>query len=110
MGGNAIKDLKEGEITDPIESVDNEGRGNTVYKIIRVDKIIPAHTANFSSDYNLLLEDAKNKKAMEAIDNFIDSKIKTTYIVIDPLFKDCTFNKRKLEGLQWYWDTCFAFR
>ena len=30
---------------------------------------------------------------MEAIDNFIDSKIKTTYIVIDPLFKDCTFNK-----------------
>ena len=90
---NAIKNLKEGEITDPIESVDNEGRGNTVYKIIRVDKIIPAHTANFSSDYNLLLEDAKNKKAMEAIDNFIDSKIKTTYIVIDPLFKDCTFNK-----------------
>ena len=47
----AIKDLKEGEISEPVESKDNEGRdGNTVYKIIRVDKIIPAHTASFNND------------------------------------------------------------
>ena len=44
----AIKDLKEGEISEPVQSTDNEGRnGNTVYKIIKVDKIIPAHTASF---------------------------------------------------------------
>ena len=44
----AIKNLKEGEISEPVESKDNEGRdGNTVYKIIRVDKIIPAHPASF---------------------------------------------------------------
>ena len=43
----AIKDLKEGEISEPVQSTDNEGRnGNTVYKIIKVDKIIPAHTAS----------------------------------------------------------------
>ena len=49
----AIKDLKEGEISEPVESKDNEGRdGNTVYKIIRVDKIIPAHTASFDNDYS----------------------------------------------------------
>ena len=47
----AIKDLKEGEISEPIESLDNEGRnGNTVYKIVKVDKILPAHTATFSQD------------------------------------------------------------
>lgn len=90
----AIKDLKEGEISEPMESVDNEGRnGNTVYKIIRVDKIIPAHTASFEHDYSDLLEEAKAKLQTDAIDEFIDNKIKTTYIIIDPLFKNCDFSR-----------------
>lgn len=94
----AIKNLKEGEISEPVESLDNEGRnGNTVYKIIRVDKIIPAHPATFESDYSLLLSQAKQKLSMEAIDKFINSKIGTTYIVLDPLFKDCVFEHSGFE-------------
>ena len=90
----AIRDLKEGEISVPVESLDNEGRdGNTVYKIIKVDKIIPAHAATFKNDYNLLLDHAKQKMSMDAIDEFITSKIKTTYIIIDPMFKDCDFER-----------------
>lgn len=90
----AIKDLKEGEISEPVESKDNEGRdGNTIYKIIRVDKIIPAHTASFDNDYSDLLEEARAKEQNAAIDEFIDGKIKTTYIVIDPLFKNCEFSR-----------------
>jgi len=90
----AIKDLKEGEISEPFESLDNEGRsGNTVYKIIKVDKIIPAHTATVDKDYNLLLNRTREQKSMAAIDEFLTSKIETTYIVIDPLFKDCVFDR-----------------
>ena len=89
----AIKDLKEGEITLPFESVDDEGRGNVVYKIIRVDKILPAHTASFENDYSELIEHVRATKQMEAIDAFIEKKIGTTYIVIDPLFKECAFNR-----------------
>ena len=90
----AIKDLKEGEISEPFVSLDNEGRdGNTVYKIVRVDKIIPAHPASFTNDYTLLLNQAANAKRQEAIDKFIDEKIKTTLIIIDPLFKDCDFER-----------------
>ena len=90
----AIKNLKEGEISEPVESLDNEGRdGNTVYKIIKVDKIIPAHTASFENDYNLLSEQVKQKASMKAVDDFIDSKLNTTYIVIDPLFKNCDFDR-----------------
>ena len=88
----AIRSLKEGDITEPIESLDNEGRsGNTVYKLIRVDKIIPAHTATFNHDYDLLMSQARQKRQMEVIDEFIDSKIASTHIVIDPIFKDCPF-------------------
>ena len=91
----AIKNLEVGQISTPIESLDNEGRnGNTVYKIIKVDRIIPAHSATFKNDYDLLLQQAKNKKAMEAVDKFINEKIKTTFIIIDPLFKDCEFERK----------------
>ena len=90
----AIKNLKEGEISAPVESLDNEGRdGNLVYKIIKVDKIIPSHTASFANDYDLMLQHARTELQNEAINNFIEDKIKTTYIIIDPLFKDCAFEK-----------------
>ena len=94
----AIKDLKPGEISEPVESLDNEGylqgrQGNLVYKIIRVDKIIPAHTASFENDYTQILEGVRQKKQMEAVDAFLEDKIKSTYIIIDPLFKECEFSR-----------------
>ncbi len=101
----AIKELKVGEISEPVESADNEGyqqgrAGNLVYKIIRVDKIIPAHTATFENDYTQILEKVQLQKQTEAVDKFLEEKIKSTYIVIDPLFAECEFsreawNKRK---------------
>ena len=94
----AIKSLEVGQISEPFESLDNEGRGgNTVYKIIKVDKILPAHTASFNNDYDLLLSQAKGKRSMAAIDEFINSKIKSTLIIIDPLFKDCEFEREGWE-------------
>ena len=90
----AVKDLEVGEVSQPIASLDNEGRdGNLVYKIIRLDKIVPAHTANFESDYTDLLNLVVQMKQMEAIDGFIDEKLDSTYIVIDPLFGDCDFSR-----------------
>ena len=90
----AVQNLKEGEISDPIESLDNEGRdGNLVYKIVRLDKIVPAHTATFEKDYTELLEMVKQQQQAKEIDKFIDDKITGTYIVIDPLFKDCEFSR-----------------
>ncbi len=92
----AIRDLEPGEISTPVESLDNEGvesgrDGNLVYKIVKVDKIIPSHTASFENDYTLLLDQAKAELSQKAIDDFIDSKIRSTYIIIDPLFGDCEF-------------------
>ena len=91
---NVLRNMQEGDISEPSESLDNEGRnGNTVYKIIRVDRIIPSHPATFEEDYSQLVDEAQNKRAMEAIDKFINEKIKTTYVVIDPIFKECTFSR-----------------
>ena len=94
----AIKNLKPGEISEPVESLDNEGYqqgrgGNLIYKIIRVDKIIPAHTATFENDYSQILDKVEQEKQMEVVDRFLNEKIKTTYIVIDPLFGECEFSR-----------------
>ena len=91
----AIKDLEVGQISEPIESLDNEGRdGNIIYKIVRLDKILPAHTARFENDYDELLNMVENEKRMTAINKFVDDKIQSTYIIIDPLFKDCEFSRK----------------
>ena len=92
----AIRDLQVGEISQPVESLDNEGyqqgrNGNLVYKIIRVDRIIPAHTATFENDYTQLMEQVQYMKQMEAVDRFLEEKIRSTYIVIDPMFRECNF-------------------
>ena len=94
----AIQDLKEGEISEPVESTDNEGyqqgrTGNTVYKIIRVDKIVPAHPASFTNDYAELQGRVRSERQMQAIDEFLEKKIKETYIVIDPMYKECSFSR-----------------
>ncbi|MBR5299197.1 MAG: peptidylprolyl isomerase [Bacteroidales bacterium] len=91
---NAIKDLKVGDVSEPFASLDNEGRdGNLVYKIVKVDKIIPAHPATFTNDYTLLLGYARESQQMKAIEDFIDSRIESTYIVIDPMYEDCEFER-----------------
>ena len=94
----AIKDLEPGQISEPVASQDNEGymqgrQGNLVYKIIRVDKILPAHTATFENDYNQILEYVQMQKQQEAVDAFLEGKIKDTYIVIDPMFAECEFSR-----------------
>lgn len=91
---NVLKAMKEGDISASFESRDNEGReGNVIYKIIRLDKIIPSHVANLQDDYNVIQDMAKNKASLDAVEKFIREKQQTTYIRIDPLFRDCAFRR-----------------
>lgn len=91
---NVLKNMKEGEISEPFESVDDEGRsGNTIYKIIRLEKIRPSHQATVEEDFNVLLDIATNQKRIKAIEDFIKDKQETTYIVIDPMFQNCDFRR-----------------
>jgi len=89
-----IRDMKVGDISDPFESVDNEGRGNTIYKIIKLEEIIPSHVATYDGDYDILTNVSNNRNANTAINDFIKDKQKTTYIVIDPVFAGCTFSRQ----------------
>ena len=88
---SVVKDMKPGDISEPFESLDTEGHGHTIYKIVRLDQVTPSHTASFETDYDALVEMANEKNARKAIENFVTEKKKTTHIKIDPLFGGCKF-------------------
>lgn len=91
---NALKDMKVGDISEPFESLDNEGRnGNTIYKIINLERLIPSHTANFKEDYSTLQDELNRINSEAAVEKFIQQKQKSTYIVIDPMFRGCSFTR-----------------
>ncbi|MBR5735269.1 MAG: peptidylprolyl isomerase [Bacteroidales bacterium] len=89
-----IRNMQVGEVSEPFESVDNEGRGNTIYKIIKLEEIIPSHVATYENDFDILTNVANNRNANKAIDQFIDEKQKTTYVIIDPVFSGCEFTRK----------------
>ena len=106
MDYTAIQGLKPGEISLPLQSTDhgtggsfNSGRpidgrsGNVLYKIIKLEKILPSHPANIEDDYQTILDYANNKRLNDVVEKFIAEKQKITYISIDGLFSGCNFTR-----------------
>ena len=86
-----IKDLKTGEISEPFESKDNNGK--VVYKIVKINRIIESHRADVKDDYELIEQMAIQEKQQKAIENWIVGRKKKTYIHIDESFMKCDFLK-----------------
>lgn len=93
---NIIKDLKVGEISAPVESLSTDiyERGQIVYKVIKLEEIIPSHTADVDNDFTVVQNFAQQQVQDSAIREFIESKQKVTYIKIDDMFKDCEFDHK----------------
>ena len=86
-----LKDMKIGDISAPFESQENEGHGQIIFKIIKLEEIVPSHTADIDRDFVVVQNFAQNLKQQEAIKKFISEKQKTTFIRIDEMFRDCQF-------------------
>ena len=89
-----LKDMKIGDISAPFESQDNEGRGQTIFKIIRLEEIIPSHIADVDRDFVVIQNFAQGIRQQQAIKNFVEEKQKTTFIRIDEMFRDCPFESK----------------
>jgi len=85
------RDLKVGEIADPFESVDENGK--VAYKILRLKSRTDPHKANLDQDYMLIQTMALNEKKNQVIQDWIKEKQNETYYRIDPAYQDCQFLK-----------------
>lgn len=90
-----IRNMKVGEISDPFQSTDDKGR--MVYKVFRLKSKTPPHKANLKQDYELLKNMTLQSKQNETVNDWIEDKLKSTYVKINPPYNTCKF---KLEG--WY--------
>ncbi|MCX7987311.1 MAG: peptidylprolyl isomerase [Bacteroidales bacterium] len=84
-----LKKLNIGEISTPFQATDAAKR--PVFKIVKLVNRIEPHKANLKDDYQLIQEMALENKKKKIIKEWIDKKIQSTYIRIDPSFANCKF-------------------
>lgn len=85
-----INNLKIGEISDPYETIDTKGK--VVYKVIWLKKRTNPHVGNLKEDYNLFKNRTMQIKEQERVNEWLEDKIKTTYIRIAENYTTCNFS------------------
>lgn len=88
-----VRDLKVGEISEPFRTTDENN--NVVFRIVRLDNELPAHTANLKDDYQSLYNQALMNEQIKLYDKWVKEKIKTTYVKISDEYKSCEFLKKE---------------
>lgn len=86
-----IRDMKVGEISEPFKTTDENN--NEVFRIIKLDNVVQAHTANLKDDYQSLYNAALAQERTGAFDKWVKEKITVTYIKISEEFRSCDFLK-----------------
>ncbi len=82
-----IRNMEVDEITEPYESADQNHK--VCYKMLLLKARTEPHRANLKQDYLLLQELALQYKNNEVMNAWYDEKKESTYIRIDPAYKDC---------------------
>lgn len=86
-----LKKLDIGDVSKVFETIDPM-KGKKVYKIVKLRTRTVAHRANMKDDYQRIQELALESKKQKVINEWIAKKQKTTYIRIDPSYKNCNFD------------------
>ena len=85
--------LKVGEISDPFTMVTDNGM--EVCAIVKLKTKTEGHKATISEDYQRLKDLVTQQMGAEKLKEWIKEKLKTTYVRIDPAWRNCDF---KYEG------------
>ena len=98
QGGKSLEDyaalmrLKIGEVSNSFQTTDI--MGNQMSKIVKLVDIIPAHTASLEEDYIRLEEMALQQKQERIYREWLDDKIESMYIYIDPAYRSEDFENK----------------
>lgn len=84
-----VSSLETGEISKPFTMVNSKGM--TVCAIAKLKSRTKSHRASITEDYQVMKGVVENKKKEEKILEWIKEKQKSTYIRINPDWRDCEF-------------------
>lgn len=86
-----VNGLETGEISSPAMYSDQRTRQQGV-RIVRIKDRTEPHKANLKDDYNFIKQGAENDEKQKVILDWVNDKVKNTYIHIDGTFQNCQFN------------------
>jgi len=84
-----VRDMNINEISEGFQMKDE--MGNTVFRIIKLNKQTEPHLVNLKDDYNYLQELALSNKRAGIYRDWVQEKMGMTYIRISDRFKTCKF-------------------
>ena len=88
-----VDTMKVGEISAPFQMVNN--RGKVVCAIVKLKSRTDEHRATITEDFQTMRDIVIAHRRQEIIHDWVVSKIKNTYVRMNPRYKDCKF---KYEG------------
>jgi peptidyl-prolyl cis-trans isomerase SurA len=84
-----VESLEVGEMSKPFTMINTKGK--TVCAIARLKNRSLSHRANITEDFQVMKDIVETRKGEEAVRNWIKEKQKSTYIRINPDWRDCDF-------------------
>jgi peptidyl-prolyl cis-trans isomerase SurA len=85
----AVFDLPTNGVSKVVE-IKTPPAGDKAYRLLQVNSKTKPHKASIKEDYDKLANYAKESKRAEIFQKWLAEKKKVTYIVIDPLFEQCS--------------------
>lgn len=85
-----VEKLQPGDISEAFIMKNNNHKD--VAAIVKLTERIPGHRANLSDDYNLLKKMYENHKKDQILKDWLEKKIKETYVKIEPGWQNCEFH------------------
>ena len=90
-----IRNLEDQEITSPLMEEDRSGLKK--YKILKVSNRFDEHKADYSTDYVKIKALALKEKQLNAIKEWMQEKIESTYIYLNKSNRNCEFTNNWLK-------------
>lgn len=83
----AIEKLEPGDVTQPISFRGPDG--TRYFRLVQLVSRSKPHRADLKQDYNKIQAAALEQKKAGYVDQWMREKLRSTYLAIDPLFRDC---------------------
>ncbi|MBQ2224987.1 MAG: peptidylprolyl isomerase [Prevotella sp.] len=84
-----VDTMKVGEISAPFKMLNK--RGKTVVAVAKLKSRVEGHRATITEDFQVMQDVVKEKQQAEVLKNWIDDKIKHTYVRMNDRYKDCKY-------------------
>lgn len=85
-----VESMQPGDVSEPFVMRDGK-TGKEVAAIVRLTSRIPGHKANLSDDYSLIKDMYENYARENVIRDWVEKKIKDTYVRIEDGWGECDF-------------------